>query len=144
MPILHSPAVITPGQFGPISRDFEPQSARLTLHHVDDRDAFGDADDQRDLGVDRFADRVGRAGRRHVDHAGVAPVFALRLGDGVEHRQVEMRRAAFAGRGAADHLGAVGDRLLGVERAVLAGDALADDLGVFVDQMDIRRPPSRL
>ena len=31
MPILHSPAVMTPGQFGPISRDFEPLSARLTL-----------------------------------------------------------------------------------------------------------------
>ena len=31
MPILHSPAVITPGQFGPISRDLEPDSARLTL-----------------------------------------------------------------------------------------------------------------
>ena len=31
MPILHSPGVITPGQFGPISRDFEPDSARLTL-----------------------------------------------------------------------------------------------------------------
>ena len=31
MPILHSPAVITPGQFGPISCDFEPHSARLTL-----------------------------------------------------------------------------------------------------------------
>ena len=31
MPILHSPAVMTPGQLGPISRDFEPDSARLTL-----------------------------------------------------------------------------------------------------------------
>ena len=31
MPILHSPAVITPGQLGPIRRDFEPQSARLTF-----------------------------------------------------------------------------------------------------------------
>ena len=31
MPILHSPAVITPGQLGPISRDFEPHSARLTF-----------------------------------------------------------------------------------------------------------------
>ncbi|MND00946.1 hypothetical protein D3C83_197420 [compost metagenome] len=29
IPILHSPGVITPGQFGPISRDLEPQSARL-------------------------------------------------------------------------------------------------------------------
>ena len=31
MPILHSPAVITPGQFGPTSRDFDPCSARLTF-----------------------------------------------------------------------------------------------------------------
>ena len=31
MPILHSPAVITPGQFGPIRRDFEPASSRFTL-----------------------------------------------------------------------------------------------------------------
>ena len=30
MPILHSPAVITPGQLGPTNRDFEPDSARLT------------------------------------------------------------------------------------------------------------------
>ena len=30
MPILHSPAVITPGQLGPIRRDFEPDSARRT------------------------------------------------------------------------------------------------------------------
>src|SRR5271170_6825703 len=45
-----------------------------------------------------------------------------------------MRRAAFAGRGAADHLGAVGNRLLGMKRAVLAGKALADDFGVLVDE----------
>ena len=31
MPILHSPAVMTPGQFGPIRRDFDPHSARLTF-----------------------------------------------------------------------------------------------------------------
>jgi len=30
MPILHSPGVSTPGQFGPISRDLEPCKARLT------------------------------------------------------------------------------------------------------------------
>ena len=30
MPILHSPAVMTPGQFGPTRIDFEPSSARLT------------------------------------------------------------------------------------------------------------------
>jgi hypothetical protein len=31
MPILHWPGVNTPGQLGPISRDFEPLSERLTL-----------------------------------------------------------------------------------------------------------------
>ena len=31
IPILHSPGVSTPGQFGPISRELEPVSARLTL-----------------------------------------------------------------------------------------------------------------
>jgi len=31
MPILHSPAVITPGQLGPIRRDRVPDSARLTF-----------------------------------------------------------------------------------------------------------------
>src|SRR5581483_10909692 len=45
-----------------------------------------------------------------------------------------MRAAAFAGRGAADHLGAVLDGLLGMEGAVLAGEALADDLRVLVDE----------
>ena len=29
MPILHSPAVMTPGQFGPIRRDFEPGSVGI-------------------------------------------------------------------------------------------------------------------
>src|SRR4029077_4258239 len=95
---------------------------------------LGDADDERDFRVDRLADGVGRAGGRHVDHTRVAAGLVLRLLDGVEHRQPEMGGPAFAGRGAADHLGAVGDRLLGMEGAVLAGESLADHLGVFVDE----------
>src|SRR6202171_1493790 len=51
-----------------------------------------------------------------------------------------MGAAALARRGAADHLGAVGDRLLGMEGTVLAGEALADDLGVLVDQERHRQP----
>ncbi|GAB1395633.1 hypothetical protein MASR1M65_04100 [Saprospiraceae bacterium] len=45
-----------------------------------------------------------------------------------------MGGAALAGRDAADHLGAVGDGLFGVEGALRAGEALADDFGVFVDE----------
>src|SRR5580693_5357658 len=45
-----------------------------------------------------------------------------------------MLRAALARRGAADHLRAVVERLLGMERAVLAGEALANHAGLLVDQ----------
>ena len=62
MPILHAPAVMTPGQLGPISREFEPLQRALHLDHVENRNALGDADNQRDAGVDRFADRVGGTG----------------------------------------------------------------------------------
>ena len=67
MPILHSPGVSTPGQFGPISRDFEPDERALHPHHVEHRNALGDRDDQRHLGVDRLEDRIRGEGRRHVD-----------------------------------------------------------------------------
>ena len=118
MPILHSPGVMTPGQLGPIRRDFEPAERALHLDHVEHRDALGDADDQRDLGVDRLEDRIGGVGRRHVDHGGGGAGLGDGLGHGVEHRQVEMRGAALARRHAAHHLGAVGDRLLGMEGAL--------------------------
>ena len=96
MPILHSPGVSTPGQLGPISRDFDRQRA-LDPDHVEHRNALGDADDQRHLGVDRLEDRVRGEGRRHVDDAGVAPVAWTASRDGVEHRQAEVRRAALPG-----------------------------------------------
>src|SRR5262249_13617354 len=74
------------------------------------------------------------ASRRHVDYARVAIGLFLRLRHGVENGQAEMGGAAFARRRAADHFGAVGDRLLGMERAVLASETLADDLGALVDE----------
>ena len=37
----------------------------LDRNHVEDRDAFGDADHQLDTGVDRFEDRVAGKRRRH-------------------------------------------------------------------------------
>src|SRR5665811_1630722 len=113
---------------------FRAGERALDLDHVHHRDALGDADDERDLGLDRFANRIGRAGRRHINHGGVAAGLLARFGHGVEHRQIEMGGAAFAGRGAADHLGAVGNRLLGMECSILAGETLADDLGVLVDE----------
>src|SRR5271156_1233116 len=106
----------------------------LDADHVEDRDALGDADDQRDLGIGRLEDRIGGEGRRHIDHARVAAGRGAGLMHGVEDRQVEVPGPAFPRCHAADHLGAVGDRLLGVERALGAGDPLADDFGRGVDE----------
>ncbi len=125
---------MTPGQFGPIRIDFESLERALDLHHVEHRDALGDADDQLHLGVDRLEDRVRREGRRHVDHRCIGAGRGARLMHRVEDRQVQVGAAPLARRDAADHLGAIGDRLFGVEGALRAGEALADDLGVFVDE----------
>ena len=45
-----------------------------------------------------------------------------------------MGRAAFSGGDATDHLGAVSDRLLGVEGALRAGEALANDARILIDE----------
>src|SRR5580700_6695312 len=105
------------GAIRPDQARFRAAQRAFDLDHVAHRNAFGDAHDQRNLRRDRLG-------------AGFFP----RFGDGIEHRQIEVRRAAFAGRHAADHFGAVSDCLLGMKGAVLAGEALADDLGVFVDE----------
>ena len=52
------------GSSGPISRDFEPDSARFTLTMSSTGMAFGDRNDQLDLGIDRLEDRIGRERRR--------------------------------------------------------------------------------
>ena len=104
------------------------------LDHVQDGDAFGDADDKRYVGVDGFQNSVRGKGRWDVDHTGVGAGLGHGIGHGVEDRQVEVLGAAFARRHAADHLRAIGDGLLGMEGPLRAGEALADDLGVVVDQ----------
>ena len=117
---------------GPDQPRLRARQRPLHPHHVEHRNALGDRDDQRHLGVDRLEDRIGGEGRRHVDHAGVGAGRRDRLGDRVEDGQADMGRAAFAGRHPADHLRPVGERLLGVEGAGFAGHPLGDDLGVGV------------
>src|SRR5216684_4378326 len=106
----------------------------LHHHHVEHGDALGDADDEQHARIDRLENGVGGEGRRHVDGRGGGAGPAHGFVDGVEDGQVEMLGAAFAGCHAADHLGAVGDRLLGVERALGAGEALANDFRLGIDQ----------
>jgi hypothetical protein len=140
MPILHSPGVITPGQFGPTRRPSGwPFSNVLDAHHVQHRDALGDADDDLDAGVGRFQDRVGGERRRHVDHRRIGAGGGDGLGDGVEHRQAEVGGAALARGDAADDLGAVVSICCAWKVPCEPVKPWTDDLGVLVDQNLPRR-----
>ncbi len=86
---------------------------------------------------------VSRAGRRNVDHAGVAAGFFLRLDDGVEHRQTRWVEPPLPGDRAADHLGAVGDGRSEWKVAVLAGEAWQMTLVSLVIRTDISIPLHR-
>ena len=104
MPILHLPGEMMPGQLGPIRRVLRALQELPGLHHVERRNAFGDADHQRQAGVGGFHDGVGGERRRHEDHRGIGAGFLHGLRHGVEHRQVQMLAAALAGHHAAHHL----------------------------------------
>ena len=109
MPILQASGVITPGAVRPDQDRLGPFQRALDLHHVENRDTFRDAADQRHLGVDRLEDRIRGEGRRNVNDRGVGAGHVHRLMNRVEDGQVEMAHPAFAGGHAADHLGAIGD-----------------------------------
>ena len=95
MPILISSGEIRPGQFGPNSSVCLPPAATLGLHlvaddqHVADRDAFGDADHQIEVGFGRLPDRRGSAGRRHVDHRDGCAGLGCRFLDRAVDRDIE-------------------------------------------------------
>src|SRR5690606_11853750 len=95
--------------------------------HVLDRDAFGDADNEVEVGLDRFPDRVGRAGRRHVDDADVGAGVRLGVLDAGVDRDAFEALAGLLRVDAGDEAGlaiGVGLAALGVELAGLARDAL--------------------
>ena len=106
----------------------------LDPDHVEHRNALGDGDDQRHFGVDRLEDRVRGERRRDVDHAGGGAGLRDRFVRPCRTPAGRDARAALPRRDAADHLRAVGERLLGVEGAGLTGHPLGDDLGVAVDE----------
>ncbi|MND44866.1 hypothetical protein D3C80_357150 [compost metagenome] len=106
----------------------------LGIQHVQGRNAFGDADDQLDAAESRFQDRVFAERSRNVDNRSVSTGSRNGFFNGVEHWQAQVSGAALAWGHAANHLGAVGDGLFGVESTLRAGEALADDFGVFIDQ----------
>src|SRR5579872_404720 len=106
----------------------------LHRHHIEDGDTLGNTHHERDLGIDRLENRVGGEGRRDINDAGRSIRRPHRALDRVEDREIEMAGAALPRGHPAHHLGAVGDRLLGMERPLGAGEALANDLGRRIDE----------
>src|SRR5207249_3924003 len=116
----------------------------LDPDHVLDRDALGDADDQRDARGRRLHDRVGGERRRHEDAGGVRARGLDRVGDGGEHRHAKVRGSAPARAGAGDHLRPQLLHLLGVEAALAAGDPLDDHARGCVEEDAHRPTPARV
>ena len=87
MPILHSAGLITPGQLGPMSLDFDFDRFKsgLHTHHVELRDPLSDAYDERHLRFHGFHDRCIREGSRHVDHGRITIGFLSHLRYGPEY-----------------------------------------------------------
>ncbi len=133
MPILHLPGEMIPGTI----RSDQPRSPVLQklprLHHVERRNAFGDADDQIDFSVGGFHDRVGGKRRRNKDHSGIGAGLVDRLANCIEDRPTLVSGAAFAWRYTTDDLCAVGGAGLRVERAFAASEALDYDFCIFIN-----------
>jgi len=96
-----------------------------------------DAPDPREVGLDRFPNRVGRACRWHVDDTHRRAGFGLRFGDaGKDGDALEVLAGALGVDTGDETFASVGvvAATAGVELARLAGDALRDDAGVLVDE----------
>ena len=127
MPAFALPGEISPGQFGPISRDAFPRMNVTTRIMSSVGMPSVMQTDEREPGVRRFEDRVGAGGRRHEDHRRVGARLVHRLGDGVEDRPAFVGGAALARRDAADDRRAVCGGRLGVKRAFAAREALDEE-----------------
>src|SRR5882672_3479762 len=107
----------------------------LGANHVAHRDAFGDADDEVQIGLDRLVDRGGCEGRRHVDHRDVGAGLLLRFLHRREDRDA-LVALTWLFRIHTGDIAVPPVRVLlahlGVELAGLAGDALGHHPGVLV------------
>ncbi len=106
-----SPGVTTPGQLGPINRVFPPSHGLFDLHHVIDRNSFGNADDQIQAGVGCFENGISGERRRDENGGDRRAGLPRRFRDRVKYRDffpgVLEGLAALARRDAGDDLRAV-------------------------------------
>ncbi len=91
-------------------------SMAYAAHHVMLRNALRDAYHKVQLSLDSFQDSRRREGRWHVNGSCIAACGCFGICYCVEHRQPQMRAATLLGRHAANHLGAIGNSLAGMQR----------------------------
>src|SRR5438445_1807778 len=112
-------------------------------HHIQRGNTFGDADDERQPGVNGLEHGVSGKGRRHENGCGIGVRLARRFGDGVEDGHIVVQRAALARGDAGDHARAVSDHLPRMEAAFAAREALHEHTSQFVYQNAHRAPLAR-
>ena len=102
-------------------------------HHIEHRDAVGDADHQAAAGVGGLGNGVGRPDGRDENARDIGALGADGGLDRVEDRHLAVEALAAAERRhPRDHVGPVLDARARVERPGLAGDPLEDDPCVLV------------
>src|SRR5258708_2326512 len=111
-------------------------------HHVERRNAFGNAYDERQTCVGGFENGIGSERRRYKDNGGVRASFSRGFGKRVEHRTIKMLGATLAGSHAANNVGAVFDHLPGVKTALTSRESLDEEARLFVDEDTHRAPPA--
>ena len=133
MPAFALPAEISPGQFGPMSRVDLPLRNAIAriMSSVGMPSVMHTTSGTPASAASIIASAAPGGGTKITD--AFAPGLSHSLGHRVEHRPAFMRRAALARRHAADDVGAVVLRLLGMKRAFATGDALDDETSRFVD-----------
>jgi hypothetical protein len=97
------------------------------------RDTFSDAYNKRDFGFDCVNYSFSSERGRDVDNAGIGLEGIDSVLYGVEDRQSKMSGSTLLRSDSTDHLGSIGQSVLGVESALLSSEALADDASVLVD-----------
>ncbi len=118
-------------------RPNQPRPPRLqklpSPHHIQRRNALGDAHDQIDVRVGGFHDGVCCTRRRHEDNGRVRARLLHRLMHGVEYRPTFVNGTALAGRDSAHNVSSIFRTSLGVERSFAPGQALHNHPRFFVD-----------
>ncbi len=132
MPILHLPGEMMPGQLGPINRDRRFCKYSHARHHIQRRNALGDADDQLHLRIGSFHNCISGKWWRNKNHRRICSSFIDRFLHGVKDGPSLVSGATLAGSHSPNDLGSVLRAGFGMESAFPPGQSLHDNSRRFI------------